>query len=141
MMKTLLFALTSLFLLGFSAVSEAQSIPATLNWVNPTTAVDTTPLTGIYSLTKIQLFVSTAPMKVGATDPILIPYLEVLPVSGVMPSNNSYTLGIPPKTTLYFRGRACNVNGCSNFSVEASRLNPGTTSLPVTITLPTISSP
>ena len=122
---------------GLIASSEAQTVTVSVLWTNPTLATDNSPLTGLYALTKIQIFASSTPMKIGFSDPPLVPYMELVPVNGVMPTQMSYTPGVQPKQTIYFRGRACNINGCSVYSTEVNKYNPGTTAVPVTVTLTT----
>jgi hypothetical protein len=127
MKKMLLAAL----LLGVSFTVQAQNVTGqvTVNWTNPTTAIDGSPLTGSQALTKNQIFVETATIPNGFAG---APKVEV----GPSISTGAVTMTVPSGATLYVRVKSCNSGGCSDFSSEATKVvtvpRPG---VPTTVTI------
>lgn len=112
-MKKSLFV--ALALLAMSGVAYAQNVTKQIriDYTLPTVAEDGSPLTGEQALTKIQVFVSGAPIPVTST---AAPAAEATTLGTVI--NQSVTL--PPGGTAYVRLKACNTKGCSVFSNESN---------------------
>lgn len=138
MKKYILGALLILVSIAGTDAFAQTAVTGVVRWTNPTTATDNSPLTSVYAIQKIQIFAGSAPLNVGATAPPLVPYAELLVPAG-SPAPTTYTYpSIAPGASVYVRIRACNLNGCSNYSAEVSKTNVTTTAKPNVVTNPSI---
>jgi len=96
----------------------AQAATINIGWNLPTTATDGTALTGAQALTSIQVFVSTSPI----TDANAVTPTVTLSGTAVTATQ---TIATTVGQTLYTRVKACNSQGCSALSNQASRVVPG----------------
>ena len=110
-------------ILATPAFAQEPTVPATLNltWNLPTQTEDGTALTGPLALTKVQVFVATAPIANNST---MAPTVEL--AGGA--TGGTHTLSVPNGSTVFARVKACHAFGCSAFSNEDSKL--------VTVSLP-----
>jgi hypothetical protein len=105
------------FLALFAGIAGAQTPPpvpasAVLSWTLPTTALDGTVLTGPQALSEVQVFAATSAIpNASLTQPV-----AKLPGTA---TTYTYTTTAPNGSSLFFRVKACNVGGCSDFSNEA----------------------
>jgi hypothetical protein len=109
----------------------AHAATATINWSAPTTASDGTSLTGAQAITSYQVWVSTATIPANTAMP------PTATITGTA-TTTTQSITANPGATIYARVKACNSAGCSDFSVEATKVLPVTTPNPptnVTITL------
>ncbi len=112
------------FLPGF-----AQAASLTVDWVNPTTALDGTPLTGAQAITSIQIFLATSPI---ADNSIMAPTVTLTSV--VNTTNQTFTANVGQ--TIYVRLKVCNQWGCGNFSNQASKVVAGSApNVPTSVTI------
>jgi len=121
-MKRLTLSLVALLLLPIASIAQTANVPVTaiLSWNNPTTDTAGGPLTGAAALTKVQIFASGAAIADAST---ILPVQELTATApGVVPNTFTHSTTAANGSTLYFRIKACNIGGCSNFSAQATKV-------------------
>lgn len=121
-----------LVLLAFAPLF-AHAATATINWTAPTTAVDSSPLTGVQAITGYQVWLSTSSIPSTTTA------APTATITGTA-TTTIQTITAAPGATIYARVKACNSAGCSDFSAEGSKVLPANppgvpTSVTITVTL------
>lgn len=107
----------------------AHAAAATIAWTAPTTATDGSPLTGQQAITSYQVWVSTSSIPSTTTSP------ATATITGTA-TTTTQTITANPGATIFARVKACNSAGCSDFSVEASKILPvSVPGVPTTVTV------
>lgn len=111
-MKKLILALIALLV-----PTLASAATTTISWTAPTTATDSTPLTGAQAITSYQVWVSTSSIPANTTAN------PTATITGTA-TTTTQTITASPGATIYARVKACNAAGCSDFSAEATKVLP-----------------
>lgn len=107
----------------------AHAATATINWTAPATASDGSPLTGQQAITSYQVWVSTS------TIPSTTATTPTATITGTA-TTTTQTVVASPGQTIFARVKACNVVGCSDFSIESSKALPlNVPGVPTTVTI------
>lgn len=135
-MKRLAF-FASLFLAAGLALAQTPpfNAPLTISYQLPTQNTDASALTGQFALTRVQVFLSAAPIADTST---MQPTAEVTTGLG---QPISRTFSIVNGGTIHVRLKACHQFGCSGFSNEGTKVAqvpgpglPTVTTITITIT-------
>lgn len=106
-----------------------QAASLTVDWVNPITAQDGTPLTGSQVITSIQVFLATS--SIGDTSTMA----PTVTLTSLVTTTNQ-TFAANPGQTIYVRLKVCNAAGCGPFSNQASKLVPiSVPGMPTSVTI------
>jgi hypothetical protein len=99
----------------------AHAATATIAWNAPTTATDSSPLTGAQAITSYQVWIATSSIASNTAATI----------TGSA-TTTTQTVTASPGATIFARVKACNAAGCSDLSAEASKTLPLTVPNPPT---------
>lgn len=113
----------------------AHAGSATINWVAPTAAVDSSPLTGNQAVTNYQVWVSASPIATTTTAPATATLTSTV-------TTTTQTLSTTPGGTIYARVKACNGLLCSDFSAQATAPVPvAAPGIPTSVTITISTAP
>jgi hypothetical protein len=103
----------------------AHAATATIAWNAPTTATDSSPLTGAQAITSYQVWIATSSIASNTAAP------PTATITGSA-TTTTQTVTASPGATIFARVKACNAAGCSDLSAEASKTLPLTVPNPPT---------